>query len=1096
MNPASQEASSDLDLSEPETDEEDTAPILVNQAQRPPQPFGGKPAQEQETRRMEVETRPPQREVDTQATQVSSTAYTNQLPQARSQPDQYGNQSPTSRTQNPYANSLPADYAAQSRRTPQGSPHQGYPATSDPRAASGRSSQAPVAYPPRTSRPPVQTPPPAKKPKNPKKFWGCLARAVFSMLFVFIMILLCGSSIAFYQYYRIASQLPDIQDLRTRASQFETTRILDRNGNILYEILDPNAGRRTYVPLDKISPYLVAATIATEDKGFYSHPGFDIFAIARAFVQNYQGGETISGASTITQQLARALLFSPEERVEQSYQRKMREAILAAEITRRYSKDEILELYLNEIYYSNLAYGIQAASETYFRTSAGNLTLGQAAFLAGLPQAPGIYDVYSNPDVTFSRMEDVLVLMFQTSQEQGCIYVSNSPQPVCLTVVDVTRASDEVKNFNFQPPKVEMRYPHWVTYIRSLLEAQYDAQTIYRSGFSVYTTIDPAIQDIAEQAIQEQVAAMVEQRATGGALVAIKPNSGEILAMVGSADFYNEAASGQVNMAISPRQPGSSIKPFTYLAAFEKGWTPSTLIWDVPSEFSPSGLPNDPMPPYIPVNYDGRFHGPVTVRSALANSYNIPAVKTLQFVGVNDDPNTPQPEGLVGFARRLGITTLTRNDYGLSLTLGGGDVTLLELTQAYATLANYGRRIPPVAITRILDHQGQVVFEYIPQPGEQVVRVEHAFLISSILSDNQARTPAFGPDSVLRLPFPAAVKTGTTNDFRDNWTMGYNPDLAIGVWIGNADYTPMQNTSGLQGAAPVWAKVMQAAIQQQTGGNPTPFTRPGSVVERVVCEISGAEPSKWCPKERVELFAADQMPLPKEQDLWQEIFIDTWTGLRASAACSDFIKEQFVINVTDEYARRWLRRDPQGQAWLKKNGFEPPLYFAPTRECRADDPRPILGFPSPRNGETITVNPLPIYAVIDATQYFDFFRLEYGLGEKPDRWELLGQGKERFRNPELLYEWDVSDIPPGVITLRLTLFSTEDTYAEVEIRLNLQVPTPTPTPTMTPTATPTMTPTTPASPTPLPSATPMPTMVIIPSTTPAPSSTPGDGGGF
>ena len=257
-------------------------------------------------------------------------------------------------------------------------------------------------------------------------------------------------------------------------------------------------------------------------------------------------------------------------------------------------------------------------------------------------------------------MEDVLVLMFQTSQEQGCIYVSNNPQPVCLTVVDVTRTSDEVKSFNFQPPNIEMRYPHWVTYIRSLLEAQYDAQTIYRSGFSVYTTIDPAIQDMAEQAIQEQVAAMVAQHASGGALVAIKPNTGEILAMVGSADFYNEAASGQVNMAISPRQPGSSIKPLTYLAAFEKGWTPATLIWDVPSEFSPSGLANDPMPPYIPVNYDGRFHGPVTVRSALANSYNIPAVKTLQFVGVNDDPNTPQPEGFVGFAKRMGITTLTR----------------------------------------------------------------------------------------------------------------------------------------------------------------------------------------------------------------------------------------------------------------------------------------------------------------------------------------------------------------------------------------------------------------------------------------------------
>ena len=268
-----------------------------------------------------------------------------------------------------------------------------------------------------------------------------------------------------------------------------------------------------------------------------------------------------------------------------------------------------------------------------------------------------------------------------------------------------------------------------------------------------------------------------------------------------------------------------------------------------------------------------------------------------------------------------------------------------------------GAKVPAVAITRILDHQGQVVYEYAPEPGEQVVRVEHAFLISSILSDNQARTPAFGPDSVLRLPFQAAVKTGTTNDFRDNWTIGYNPDLAIGVWIGNADYTPMQNTSGLQGAAPVWSRVMQAAVNQHTGGNPTPFIRPGSIVERTICAISGTEPSEWCPEQRVELFAADQLPLPKDQDLWQQVYIDTWTGLRASAACSDFIKEQFVINVTDPFAKKWLRKDPQGQAWLKKNGFEPPLYFTPSRECRADDPRPILGFASPRNNDTIVVNP-------------------------------------------------------------------------------------------------------------------------------------------
>ena len=474
------------------------------------------------------------------------------------------------------------------------------------------------------------------------------------MLFVFIMIVLCASSIAFYQYYRIASQLPDIQDLRRELRNLKQRASWIAMAISYMKSLTRQQADALMCRWTKSHPTWWRRRSPQKIRVFTAIRVLTCLRIARAFLQNYQGGGTVSGASTITQQLARTLLFTPEERVEQTYSRKLREAILAAEITRRYSKDEILELYLNEIYFSNLAYGVQAAAETYFRTSASNLTLGQAAFLAGLPQAPGIYDVYSNPEATFSRMEDVLVFMFQASQEQGCIYVSNNPQPVCLTVVDVTRASDEIKNFNFQPPNIEMRYPHWVTYIRSQLESQYDSQTIYRSGFSVYTTIDPAIQEIAEQAIKEQVAAMVDQNATGGALVAIKPSTGEILAMVGSADFYNEAASGQVNMAISPRQPGSSIKPLTYLAAFEKGWTPATLIWDVPSEFTPSGLPNDPVPPYIPVNYDGRFHGPVTVRSALANSYNVPAVKTLQFVGVNDDPNTPDAEGLVGFAAAYG----------------------------------------------------------------------------------------------------------------------------------------------------------------------------------------------------------------------------------------------------------------------------------------------------------------------------------------------------------------------------------------------------------------------------------------------------------
>ncbi|MEK6587432.1 MAG: transglycosylase domain-containing protein, partial [Chloroflexota bacterium] len=424
-------------------------------------------------------------------------------------------------------------------------------------------------------------------------------------------------------------------------------------------------------------------------------------------------GETVSGASTITQQIARNLLLSPEERAQRTALRKIREIMLAAEIARRYTKDEILELYLNQVYYGNLAYGVEAASQTYFDTPAANLTLGQASFLAGLVQAPSIYDVFVNREAALDRQRQVLVLMVNTSTEQGCIYVSNSPERLCITPELAGAASAELVEYEFKSPDVAIRFPHWVNYVRAELEGLFDPQTIYRSGFTVFTTLDPQLQTAAEEVVGRQVAGLTEKHKVGnGALIALRPGTGEILVMVGSADFYNEEIDGQVNMTLALRQPGSSIKPLTYAAAFEKGWTPGTLLWDVETEFPPYKDPEDPSKPYIPRNYDERFHGPVTVRSALANSYNIPALKTLDFVGIYDDPSTPQGEGLISFAERLGITTFTRNDFGISLTLGGGDITLLELTGAYAAFANGGLRVPPVAITKIIDHSGATVYEY------------------------------------------------------------------------------------------------------------------------------------------------------------------------------------------------------------------------------------------------------------------------------------------------------------------------------------------------------------------------------------------------
>ncbi len=907
---------------------------------------------------------------------------------------------------------------------------------------------------------------------------GCFVR--ISVWALFGGILLVGGIFSYMllQYYSIRATLPSVDELSAKASQFETTRILDSNDNLLYEILDPNEGRRTYVSIDEISPYMIASIIATEDSAFYSHPGFNWLAIVRAFIQNARSGETVSGASTITQQVARMLLLDAEEAIQRTYMRKVREALLATEITRVYSKDEILELYLNEVNFGNLAYGVEAAAETYFGTTADQLTMAESSFLAGIPQAPSVYDVYSNPEAIFSRQQDVLRLMYETSQEQGCIFVSNSDQKICVSSDDAARAAYEFVDYEFKSPDIQMRYPHWVNYIRSLLEEQFDPQRIYRSGFTVETTLDPGLQDVALASVQKHVFGLSDLNVQSGALVAIDPETGQILVMVGSADFYNEDIDGQINMSISPRQPGSSIKPFTYLSAFEKGWTASTLIWDVPSEFTPSGLENDPRDPYEPVNYDERFHGPQTVRSALANSFNVPAVKALQYIGVYGDTDAEGEDGLVEIAHRLGITDLNEDYYGLSLTLGGGEVKLLDMASAYAVLANMGNKIPPYAITRITDHNGNVVFEHEESAGEQVIKAEHAFLISSILSDNTARTPSFGPNSVINLGFQAAAKTGTTNDFRDNWTIGYTPDLVVGVWVGNPDYTVMEGTSGLSGAAPIWAEFMKLAIQDLTGNHPSPFLKPAGVVDKVICSISGTIPSQYCPEHRSEFFASGELPLGEDEDLWQKVLIDTWTSLIASQDCPDFTEQEFTLNVTESWAREWILDNSAGKEWADKNGFSDPVIFTPDRECKTSDPRPHLNFSSPSSGSVISDSILPIVVRADADNGFKEVLLEWGKGDNPHDWHLLTKITSPVPNPEEVYQWDIKDLEAGEVTLRLWMNGKDDKgYAFTLLHLDLQVPTPTPTPTSTPTETPT------------PTTTPTVTMTVVQTATPTSTST-------
>ncbi len=862
---------------------------------------------------------------------------------------------------------------------------------------------------------------------------------VFLLFFSIIAaILLTGAGIA--TYFWIASQLPPARDLKARSFTFATTEIYDREGNLLWEINDPTTGRRRAVSIDQISPDLIDATIATEDRFFYANVGVDPIAVVRAVYYNVTEGEIVSGASTITQQLARNVLLTPEERTEQTLARKVKEAVLAVEINRRYTKEEILEIYLNQIYYGNLAYGIEAAAQTYFGKAAIDLTLPEAAMLAGLPQSPAFHDPYNNPEGAKRRQADVLRLMVE----------ANAISPAQAEAARNTP-------LQFQDVDFALQAPHFVNFVRQELERQIGADFIYQAGLRVQTTLDPRLQEIAEAEVRRQVAALAGRNVTNGALVALDADTGQILAMVGSADFRNEAISGQVNMAASPRQPGSAIKPLTYLATFETlDWTPSTLIMDTPVEY-PDGAGGA----YRPRNYDEKFHGPVSLRSALANSYNIPPVKALALMGVDE---------LKEMAARLGISTLTGNQYGLALTLGSGEVPLVEMTGAYQAMANQGVLVPPTSILQWTDSAGRVL-----QPSgrpRRVLREEHAYLISHILADNEARTPAFGPNNALRLSRPAAAKTGTTNDFRDSWTVGYTPDIVAGVWVGNANNTQMNSVSGSTGAAPIWNRFMERAHE----GLPVrDFTRPPTIIELEVCADSGTIPSEVCPQRRTEIFFQDQPPLGPEHDIHQLIEIDRNTGLLANEFCRS--------NVEARYFRVY---PPDGWEWAISQGFEqPPVDYCPSANLVADITSPLDG--STARG-TIS---LEGRAMADN---FARYQIELGQGTTPSEFVLVHGPVEQPLEQGVLGLFDTTQVDNGPYTLRLVVF--DRTGGSVESRVRLLVdnaptatPTETPTETATPTPSPTTTPTETLTPTAVP-PTATPTLTLTPTSPPAATATP------
>ena len=647
---------------------------------------------------------------------------------------------------------------------------------------------------------------------------GVVVSLVFSLL---LPITGVAAGLGGYAYYTRDFPAPEKV---TEKQAPRSTFFYDREGNQLYESFDPQQGRHMSVSLADLPSYVIDATLAVEDPTFYENPGFDPRSIARAFWQNFQQGDIVSGASTITQQLVRNVLFDEKERYEQSYNRKIREALLAFQLSQWYSKDEILQMYLNEIWYGHLSYGIEAASWTYFGKHARELTLAEAAFLVGLPQAPNLYDPYSNFKAAKARQEYVLDRL----ELHGFITIQETEEAKSAPLTFVSR-------------DIKITSPHFVYYVEGALEQLLGLERVRQGGLRVYTTLDPHLQQLGEEAAREHIAKIKDLNANNAALVAMDPRTGEVLAMVGSVDYWDVSIQGQVNVAVADRQPGSTLKPFTYATAFEQlGWGPATVLIDQPTDF-PGG---QGMPPYRPKNHDLKFRGPVTVRNALAPSLNVPAVLTLQAVGV---------PALLQTLHRLGITSLPSDQYwGLSITLGGGEVKLLDLVYAYSAFANQGvqvgapvpaqrqvagqREYEPVSIARVTDEFGKVLYEYQPPAGKEVISPQIAFLISDILSDDVARSPTYGLHSFLDIGRPAVAKTGTTDDYRDGWTVGYTPQLVTGVWVGNSDNSPMKDVYGVSGAGYIWGNFMKRALESLPA---TPFQPPDGLVRVKTCKITG-----------------------------------------------------------------------------------------------------------------------------------------------------------------------------------------------------------------------------------------------------------------
>lgn len=691
------------------------------------------------------------------------------------------------------------------------------------------------------------------------------------------------------------------------------TKILDRNGEIIHDLYQ--AEKRDPVPIEEIPDYLKQATVAIEDKDFYNHKGFDLLTLVRIpYNYVFKRGRVVGG-STLTQQLVKNVLLTNERTVT----RKFKEFVLSLQIERKFTKDEILSMYLNEVPYGGVSIGVGAASESYFHKKVNELSIAESAILAGLPQRPSAYSPFigkTDEDGTLLwrlRAEGVLRRMV----EDGYI-----------TELSREEALSEMDQMEFVQKGGDMEAPHFVFYVEDQLNEMFGEDLLKRGGLKVTTSLDLELQQKAQDIVTQEISKLEGYNISNGAAMIMDPNNGEILGMVGSKDYFNTEIGGQFNVAVDGlRQPGSSIKPVTYLAMFQKGYSPASMIIDVETTFTPNDTVADP---YQPKNYDGKFRGPVNLRSALGSSLNIPAVKSLAIVGVDN---------FLDLAYKMGFPTLeptTENmkRFGLSATLGGAEIHLIDTVTAYSVFANGGRKVEPVSILKVENLDGQVLYEYKPLQGPKVISEAESFLINDVLSDNNARLMAFGPNSLLNMGAGISVKTGTTNDQRDNWTIGWNQNVIVGTWVGNNDNSPMkQVASGITGASPIWRNIIKEAIS--LGYKTTGWEVPSGIEQVEVDKISGY-PTHDEFESRTDYFLSGTVPsLPDPIHSKLKVCRGDNRKLATDAkiAVGDFDEKEFIAlreedPVSQDGKNRWQEAI---NAWV--NGQEGELYKPPTEYC-------------------------------------------------------------------------------------------------------------------------------------------------------------------